>query len=332
LKVFFHVGPHKTGTTAIQVYLTQNRGRLLESKVFFPKCPTGAIGNHKIPWSLLGWDLRMIGNDSRDIDLVAHLKKVMDDALLGECDTILLSSEDFSLLSPELWSQLLSSIQKVAPKNKKLEFKVGFFYRELDELVRSQYKTLVLLGLELKFEQVGEKLMSHFNNVYSILESLETKTSNQLETLGVGFQFKDSVKVFLSSFFPDLKIYDNEIDDMPLNASYSDELIESFRKLNCLDPVKFDTNQLLHWPKFHNLAYNLRLAERRRTMFPDNEARLVSPGQLIKERDALRSERDALRSERDALYGSRSWALTLPFRILANYARSLNAKNENQKN
>jgi hypothetical protein len=335
LKFVFHVGPHKTGTTAIQICLRDNRKSLLESKIFIPETSFTNHGHHEIPWALLGWDLRLIGAQSKEFDLELYLGKVIAGALLGECDTIVFSSEDFSLLDDNDWSNLLITIQKLAPMGTQADFKILFFYRNIDDLVRSNYKTLVLLGLDLKFEKVQEKLRGHFDNIYRLLEALPNRISTKMETLGFNYQSEGNTDLFWTYFSPDLKISEKKNMSVRFNAQYSDKSIELFRKKNSLDSARFDIDSLLHWPSFHSLTSNSRVASRRREMFPDHDAHLIGSDvllrqidKLLSERDILLSERDKLRFELDLVYKSRSWGYTRPVRCVANYFRSLRHKQE----
>jgi hypothetical protein len=329
LKFVFHVGPHKTGTTAIQVSLRDNRKSLLESKVFIPETSLVNHGHHEIPWALLGWDLRLLGANSKEVDLELYLERVIAEALLAECDTIVFSSEDFSLLDDKDWSHLLVTIQNLVRMGTQVDFRILFFYREIDDAVRSQYKTLVLLGLDLKFEKVQEKLRVHFDNVYRFLEDLPNRISTKVETRRFNYQSKGHTNLFWAYFLPGLKISELENNSVKLNTGYSDESIELFRKANILDSISFDIDFLLHWPSFHSLSSNSRVAARRKELFPSHEAQLIGTDELLRQRDKYRSERDELLSERDQLrfdldlvYNSRSWALTRPVRFVANYFRS----------
>lgn len=333
MKFVFHVGPHKTGTTAIQVSLRENHETLLESKVFIPETSLGNHGHHEIPWALLGWDLRLLGANLKEVDLELYLNKVISEALLEGCDTIVFSSEDFSLLDNKHWSHLLITIQKLAPMGARVDFRIVFLYRKIDELIRGQYKTLVLLGLDLKFEKVQESLRSHFDNVYKFLETLPSRIQPDIEALGIIYQPKGLINLFWTNFFPDLKISELENNSVKLNTGYSDESIELFRKANSLDSISFDIDFLLHWPSFHSLSSNSRVAARRKELFPSHEAQLIGTDELLRQRDKYRSERDELLSERDQLrfdldlvYNSRSWALTRPVRFVANYFRSFRHK------
>jgi hypothetical protein len=76
MQVILHVGPHETGTTAIQNFLQNNRAQLIESRGYVPRSSTDSPGNHEIPWLLRGWDLGLIGGTDNTISLVDRLEGV----------------------------------------------------------------------------------------------------------------------------------------------------------------------------------------------------------------------------------------------------------------
>jgi hypothetical protein len=83
-----HIGTHKTGTTALQVFFQQNKQGLLASGVHVAETgrdPTSA-GNHAIPRELL-------------VDgTTTHFRRLLDELERADCRTALVTSEDFSLL------------------------------------------------------------------------------------------------------------------------------------------------------------------------------------------------------------------------------------------
>lgn len=108
-RLIFHVGPHKTGTTAIQSALQQNREQLLLEGVFVPVNDV-APGQHmpvlrkffpkgdyekEFVWDRFALDIDDILRDMTDLG----------------CHTLVLSSEHFSLTScAQATSKLLASI------------------------------------------------------------------------------------------------------------------------------------------------------------------------------------------------------------------------------
>ncbi|WP_370372800.1 hypothetical protein [Henriciella pelagia] len=54
-KIILHVGPHKTGSTAIQKALTLGRDRLAENGVLYPKTGFSDFGHHQLVDAARGW-------------------------------------------------------------------------------------------------------------------------------------------------------------------------------------------------------------------------------------------------------------------------------------
>ena len=87
-KCFLHIGTHKTGTTAIQIQLNNNRAQLAEHGFLYPKTgiPDRLTGHHNIAWQLRG-DRRFAPNLGTLDDLFVEI---------DEFDHhVILSSEDF---------------------------------------------------------------------------------------------------------------------------------------------------------------------------------------------------------------------------------------------
>lgn len=85
MKVFLHIGPHKTGTTTIQTFLRRNTAELLRLGYHYP-CTNPSIDNHhdlaiglRSP-SLLGKTIRRIHG-------------ILDDARKEGCHSVVFSSE-----------------------------------------------------------------------------------------------------------------------------------------------------------------------------------------------------------------------------------------------
>ena len=108
MRVIFHVGPHKTGTTAIQLSLDRYRSELSSKGVHIPKPLTGFPGQHEISWSMLGWNLRTVGAPQARYSVTRILAKEIRRAHAQRCSTIVFSSEDFSLLEPREWRETSS--------------------------------------------------------------------------------------------------------------------------------------------------------------------------------------------------------------------------------
>ena len=90
VRFVFHVGPHKTGTTSVQVTLHANRDRLLRDGVLYPPTLPGAehFTSHAALTSLLAR-----GKTSEFWDWLQETRQTAEDR---GCHTVFLSSEGFS--------------------------------------------------------------------------------------------------------------------------------------------------------------------------------------------------------------------------------------------
>lgn len=85
-KLIFHVGPHKTGSTYIQKLLHENRDFLFEKGVAYPEEYYLFLGHHYLLNEL---------NGKRESSEIRN--KILDKC--GECETVILSSENFISLT-----------------------------------------------------------------------------------------------------------------------------------------------------------------------------------------------------------------------------------------
>jgi len=99
--LYLHVGPHKTGTTAIQKFFLDNQQFLLKFNIFYPKRFQRVFGHHDFRELLL--DNSMTQEDINFFDNQAH--------------DFLLSSEDFISLGSPSFEHLRSSLRstKIVP-------------------------------------------------------------------------------------------------------------------------------------------------------------------------------------------------------------------------
>ena len=106
--VFIHIGTHKTGTTSIQVEFTARREELRSKGVLYPVtgCPEVArFGHHVLPWSLIERSNMMPVFKGKTASFSTRQKtRVWKDLLIeikdSDCETVVLSSEEFDVLTP----------------------------------------------------------------------------------------------------------------------------------------------------------------------------------------------------------------------------------------
>lgn len=136
-RAIIHIGAHKTGSTSIQKWLTENSSNLASEGIFYPLELTNPqisfYGQHVIPWNLLGWSDQGLGVGKKLID--SGLKELEN--FIHEKDTLLLSSEDFVWLKD-------SHICKLKEVLNGYKIDVVIYVRRQDEATQALYQTDVL--------------------------------------------------------------------------------------------------------------------------------------------------------------------------------------------
>src|SRR5437764_3231686 len=125
---YIHVGPHKTGTSAIQWFLQENRAELLEHGYFVPESETKRGAHHALAEKLAGMEV----GEHRE-PLVAKSIRA-----LGEtpAETIVISSEALeAILESRKHAQVFFS--RIAQLN--LEPKLVLFPRNQPQWINSSY-------------------------------------------------------------------------------------------------------------------------------------------------------------------------------------------------
>lgn len=136
-----HCGLHKTGTTAVQNFLTANRGALLRNGVLYPRAgtPDGLTGQHNLAWEL--GRMRHFRTHCGTID-------VLFDEIGSFEGRVIVSSEDFesSILHPERWA-------RIAGRAQALGFEVLFviYIRDVVHHLESVYLQKLRSGFGLEY-------------------------------------------------------------------------------------------------------------------------------------------------------------------------------------
>ena len=88
--IFLHVGPHKTGTTALQKFMLDNQSNLFKQNLVYPKRYIQIFGHHKFRENIVNRDI--------SDDDIAFFNETDNNFLLSSEDYISLSKEDFEYL------------------------------------------------------------------------------------------------------------------------------------------------------------------------------------------------------------------------------------------
>lgn len=143
-RVLLHIGMHKTGTTAIQVFCSKNAGRLERLGFLYPLAGRPIVtdvsyGHHLLPWSLThhishpGFWPAGIQNH---MDIWDVLQREIADS---PCTTAILSSEEFDTLSA-------GQVAIIADRLSDFDVQLILYLRRLDELVQGMYTTDVVFN------------------------------------------------------------------------------------------------------------------------------------------------------------------------------------------
>ncbi len=211
-KIFIHAGPGKTGTSAIQFALLNNRELLQSKGIFYPEHPADennvSSGN---------FNRVLSKNQSKsfvvDTKKVERLKREFDSSL---CDVMLLSSEHFFPLLKEL-NQAFENVTFI------------LYLRNPIDVIESGYNQAVKRAF--KTEKLQAKRHVEFR-VLSLIEQLY-ENSNELDIILRPYSSQLFVRNNLISDF--LSVFDIDFivdEDQSINPSYCFEALELKRQLN----------------------------------------------------------------------------------------------------
>ncbi len=139
-KIYIHIGTHKTGTTAVQLFSIKNTNILKTLNIHYafesrPKDKSIQYGHHLLPWFLMD-------RHSHYFEEYINNKEKMIFALINEiktsqCDNIILSSEAFSLLNIEQIDRLKKYLTE-------FDVHIIMYLRRKDSLIETMYQTNVM--------------------------------------------------------------------------------------------------------------------------------------------------------------------------------------------
>jgi hypothetical protein len=170
LKIYVHIGTHKTGSTHIQTYLEKNWQNLEKENICIPSSTHSA--KNFAPLAALFKDLDEIPDNTPEFtEIQKCLQKKMN---------IVISTENFSALKKEKVVMLKNWLEK-ASQGHEVEVKIILYYREWLNYMYSLYFE------KQKIYLTGVTTFSEFfamNNVTSDEFSYEVKTRNFVKAFG----------------------------------------------------------------------------------------------------------------------------------------------------
>ncbi|MEM7241351.1 MAG: hypothetical protein AAF429_04120 [Pseudomonadota bacterium] len=173
--ITIHIGPHKTGSTALQKYLYQNSESIQEK-----------------------WNYELIPNDwARDCAL--HLArnelkqarqslKILQEEILEDTgDRFLMSSEDFCGLCPGrrgskgLYAKIVRNLNYIRTNLNKLDVKFVFFVRSFESWKTSVFHQNIKYSYKFSSRDQFEKLLKLPNDWNELIEVLKSNFGSEIE-------------------------------------------------------------------------------------------------------------------------------------------------------
>ena len=202
-----HIGMPKTGTTAIQHFLNQNRQALISNGILYPKCGipefqhaalVKSIVSQHYPWAKF--------NDAIDhFDPAAYINEVVEESRQRQCTRVIMSSE-FFWAAPAMQSDL--PYHTVSPEN--LEYLEGFV-RRCRELFRVFDKTQIVVYLRRQDVWLDSFFGQQIKDGFAIPEDL------QLLDPKVYLLYSENLKMWSEAFGKEnilVRVYDEHIPDV----------------------------------------------------------------------------------------------------------------------
>jgi hypothetical protein len=128
--IYLHIGLPKTGTTAIQIGLSRQHKELEKRGYAYPFA--GETAHHNLAYELLAWESHFDPALCTFAKLQTYLEQTPH-------QNIIVSSEDFSALSPDNLQQLATHLQDH-------QVKIVIYLRRQDQLIQSTWSEIVKTG------------------------------------------------------------------------------------------------------------------------------------------------------------------------------------------
>ena len=292
-KIFIHIGTHKTGTTAVQLFSTRNINDLKKFDIHYasetrPEKAYIKFGHHLLPWFLMERHSQHFGKYENQKE--ALIPALISEIKASSCSNIILSSEVFTMLN-------LKQINKL--KEYFLEFDVHIisYFRRKDIFIETMYQTNVMNYRESRSLNDCMTKMGVPLNYYTFVKNWQDVFGK--ENVHVRLYSKTALKMknivvdFYNYFGIDIVDILKRLDDEKINASvpfqYAD-LIAHLRRIGASDNIVQEVKRVSRVlgdeleGQYHFLPLSTRLElarsgytelEKLNLTFPDNESFLT---------------------------------------------------------
>lgn len=245
-KTYVHIGAPKTGSTAIQRFMTEHRLQLHERGLLYPETSLRGFGHHDLAFLLDGGYPAWATPQDEPLDtLVEGLRHECADGSGDASRDVLLSSEDFYLFpQPEALAGLLHD----AGLDDDREVRIVVYVRRQDELLVSWYNQQVKAqGFTGTFEESvdASAWMGDFDVELGRWAAVYGDAQLDVRLYDAGPSPDALLRDFLSIVCPDALELLTDAAVEPVNTRLSRDLLELQRILNRL-PVPVVEKRSLH--------------------------------------------------------------------------------------
>lgn len=262
LEIVFHVGPHKTATTSFQSFLSVNSATLLDKGNLVPKW--GTYGHHQLPWALMGFNSNLLGALNVPADYLIKLMLIQARAFSSQ--RVILSSEDFSLLSIANWSQIKNTIRVNAKNHFKVKMKCVYTVRSTNELQKSIYWELLKHGYSKSMVESKSEIWWHIQKTKWRLRFLPFASKVEIV-----YNAQNHLKLLASVIFNDVTFEELIPAAARDNKStITPSILEEIRRINQLLELDYP-KEIFHWPKSFSKELYTELQEKHRQIITKNQ-------------------------------------------------------------
>jgi hypothetical protein len=236
-RIIIHVGPPKTGSTALQEFFSINRALLLRNGVFYPVGLVVPEAHHEIPNIItdsMSRFHRWVPN-AEHISLIEVLKSYFDEINFREISTLMLSSEDFADLNSDHYAKFIESLSEAG------DISIEFVYLDFDPAKRLEsYVNQFIRQGEYVDDDVRNQIFERIKNITKNFLSATTSIPAVVHRIDY-HQLKNSTDIFekllglILNEHTEWELDDWSIPIRNLNVSIKSEKIALLNQFNAIN-------------------------------------------------------------------------------------------------
>ena len=242
IDLFIHIGAPKTGTTAIQQYLTRHRRALLEYGTLYPEAGKLNTGHHRIGAAIFAERGSRLRGGDRDEVLAEAVAAIRAEIAASGARRVIVSSE-------YLWGeQPIADVRRLLDGFVDCRLHVVAYLRRQDLLAQSLYMQAVKGGATRSFDDWYAKDSGsaraglHFDRVLRCWIDAGLPVDPVVRIYESGQIDRDVVRDFMAAVCPDVPFA--AADHQSVNSTADLVTIELLRRVNALIRDKAQANAL----------------------------------------------------------------------------------------